>query len=445
MRAPLRRSARCVEFVILAAVFCTCSPMSPAWADGKIVRPADYEGSLEERAQEAILIFHTSREPGGSREDLILKIRVEGEAERFAWIVPFPNEPKVAEEDPELFHELFDYVEARLASFRRGSKYPAAAKTPAMEAEPKGPGVEVLSRKVVGTFDVAIVREKVAGALNQWLEQEGYQTLTGDDADEVLKFYRDKEYVFACIKVSEAELQKDQPVDVHPLRFSFMPGGRDGMYFPMKLTGLQEQPFDVNLYIFYGKWVNDRLSKFGYEYRGFTRKYRDWDTSECEPNAGKAYSAPRHDAFLRSMAGRLPLTAKLFQKLHPGERYYLTNIQANGLEPKDVVEWPDDLWLFPYYTDPDFVPYDARPGGPASAAWLESYSAAEDGAASASVVDAQAWLLPGLGIGIGIAALAAIGFGVACVRKKCSNGSPPESASNTAFPEKPTDAPPPGR
>ena len=37
--------------------------------------------------------------------------------------------------------------------------------------------------------------------------------------------------------------------------------------------------------------------------------------------------------------------------------------------PAEVRQWADDLWLFPYYVDRKFVPYDARPGGPASAAW----------------------------------------------------------------------------
>jgi hypothetical protein len=35
------------------------------------------------------------------------------------------------------------------------------------------------------------------------------------------------------------------------------------------------------------------------------------------------------------------------------------------LDPAVVRIWPEDLWFFPYYTDPKFVPYDARPGGPA--------------------------------------------------------------------------------
>jgi hypothetical protein len=30
-----------------------------------------------------------------------------------------------------------------------------------------------------------------------------------------------------------------------------------------------------------------------------------------------------------------------------------------------VRKWRDDLWLFPYYTNREMIPHDARPGGPA--------------------------------------------------------------------------------
>jgi len=43
-----------------------------------------------------------------------------------------------------------------------------------------------------------------------------------------------------------------------------------------------------------------------------------------------------------------------------------TTLQARGLKPDDVRHLSDDLWLFPYYVDTSFVPFDARPGGPAS-------------------------------------------------------------------------------
>jgi hypothetical protein len=399
---------------ICLVALCGLAWPSLARADGKAVGPARYDGkpyrgSVEERAQEAIIIFHGADTPGDAREDLILRISVQGEVSEFAWVVPFPHPPEVAKEDARLFSELYDYVEARMSRpAHAGRESKTAEKTAKTDDSPRP--VEVLSRKIVGSFDVAVVRENQAGALNAWLAKEGYQTL--DDADDVLDFYRRKKYVYACIKVSEAQLSKQQPVDLHPLRFSFKTGGRDGIFFPMKMTGLQQSPFDVNLYVFYGAWLNDNVSKYGYEHRGLRRKYRDWDSPRCEPDAGKTYSTPRNDPFLRDYAHRIPTVAALFQRLHPGERYYLTNIQALGLQPAEVRQWSDDLWLFPYYVNPKFVPYDARRGGAAATAWPdaptdeEATAALEDESSALSAI--QPWLVPGVSAVLCLLALVVI-------------------------------------
>jgi hypothetical protein len=294
---------------------------------------------------------------------MILKIQVQGDVRQFAWVIPLPSEPVTAREDAAIFAELHNYVEARLP--HGGGGGPRGA--PAAKVEEAPAAVEVLSRKVVGSYDVAIVREQQAGTLNTWLTENGYRAL--ENSEDVLGFYRRKRYVFACIKVSDAELPKGQGADLHPLRFTFSPGGRDGLYFPMRLTGLQTGKFNVNLYILYNKWINDRLSPFGYAHRGFQLKWRDFDSPKCEPNAGKRWSDPAADPYLAPYGFQFPTVTKLVQKLHPGERYYLTNIQAFDLAPSAVRDWSDDLWLFPYYTDKRMIPFDARPGGPASEAY----------------------------------------------------------------------------
>lgn len=335
-----------------------------AFADGLVRKPRNYQGSLEERGQEALIIFQEGSDKSKSTEDLILKIRVEGEAKTFAWIIPFPSEPKIGKEDSKLFQELFAYVQARQSPKIAKGEAKTAAAAPGLAG---GKAVEVISRQIVGDFDIAVVREHQAGGLNPWLEKEGFQKV--ENADDVLGFYRKKGYVYACIKVDSAALAQEKQIDSSPLRFSFTTGGRDGIYFPMKLTGLQSQAFDVNLYVLFRFWLNDKLSKYGYQHRGFELAYRDWDSPKCEPNGGKSYSLPEEDPFLKGYGRIFPTVTKLCQKLHPGEKYYLTNIQAYGLKPEDVRAWPDDLWLFPYYTNRDFVPYDARAGGPAAAAW----------------------------------------------------------------------------
>jgi len=363
----LSTAARLLLVLFAASLALLSGAVRHSFADGRIMPPRDYQGSLEELSQEALIIFQDSDLPGGATEDLILKISVQssGEVRHFGWVVPFPQQPAVEKEDARLFKELYDYVEART---RRGSRNGGRGELKADEAVPQAAGVDVLSRKIVGSYDVAVVREKVAGSLDQWLEKEGFQTL-GRDAEDVIGFYRRKGYVFACLKVSDAALAGGTAVDLHPLRFTFRTGGCDGIYFPMKMTGLQKERFDINLYVFYRAWLNEQLSQYGYSHRGFGRKYRDWDTAQCRPNAGKAWSAPETDVFLRDLVHLVPTVAKLFQKLHPGEKYYLTNLLAHNLKPGFVRAWADDLWLFPNYSDPTFVPVDARPGGVAAAGY----------------------------------------------------------------------------
>lgn len=320
--------------------------------DGKVVRHRTYQGPLEEFSQEAIIIFHDSDKEGEAVEDLILKIGVKGQTDKFGWVVPFPKEPKVEKARDWLFEELQRYVWKQTTRQRGRTK--SKSKSDGGGGNGAAP-VEVVSREVVGSYDVAIVREKQAGALNAWLDKEGYQKLP-DDAHDVLEFYRQKGYVFACLKVAAAELAKKGTADLHPLRFTFRTGGRDGIYFPMKMTGLQSDPFDVNLYVFSRWWVDNRGSRYGFKKRGFFLKYREKDTTHGGPNDPVAWD--------------LPATTTLLKTLHPGDSWYFTNLRATGLRPAEVRKWKDDLWLFPLYTRRNEVPADARPGGVA-AGWFE--------------------------------------------------------------------------
>jgi len=157
------RGSRLVYYAIGALLCLAAGTVCDALADGKLVPPRDYRGSLEEQAQEAVIIFHGSSVPGEAREDLILKITVAGglPVSEFGWVVPFPQEPTVQREDAALFRELFDYVQRRRSRPADDAKA-EGAKAAAPEAEGRSQG---LSRQVVGVYDVAVVRENVAGKL----------------------------------------------------------------------------------------------------------------------------------------------------------------------------------------------------------------------------------------------------------------------------------------
>jgi hypothetical protein len=45
--------------VVLTIILASLRPAT-TWADGKLVKPRNYQGSLEEKAQEAIIIFEGS-------------------------------------------------------------------------------------------------------------------------------------------------------------------------------------------------------------------------------------------------------------------------------------------------------------------------------------------------------------------------------------------------
>ena len=70
-----------------AAATLLCSNFA-VHADGLVVKPRSYEGSLEERAQSAMIVFTPGTEEKSAVQELILKIRVENNTRRNI-IIPF--------------------------------------------------------------------------------------------------------------------------------------------------------------------------------------------------------------------------------------------------------------------------------------------------------------------------------------------------------------------
>jgi len=335
--------------------------------DGILVPPIPPEAgrpppTLWESRQEAIIIAGLDAARGKAVEDLVLKISVRSleEVRTFTWVIPFPNPPEASIEDPEVFEEVHRYLREHgmeddggetpgtvEEKSRRGAPRGGARGAPA--EQPAGPGdpkLRVISRKAAGGYDVSIVQALEKGALEVWLEREGYRPAGGGD---VFEFYREKGYVFACLKVTGVELAQGKTVELQPIRFRFETGGRDGVYFPMKMTGIQAEPFDLELHLFTPKPVDEDASRYGYAHRGLRRLARE----------GNADAAP------------LPLLAGLLRRAPHDGRHHLTTIGIRGMQPGALDAWPDDLWVFPRYADPDFVPLDARPGGPAAGGWPE--------------------------------------------------------------------------
>ncbi len=284
----------------------------------------EYEGSLEQRSQEGIIVYKDGV------EDLILKVTYQGKPKEFAWVIPFPSVPRIFRENAELFAELFAYVEYSIAERSRSWRFKWGK---SKEEGEEWAGVRVIARKAVGSYETTTVKETVKGALNEWLKQNGYIELKA--AENELEYYRNLEWVFVAIKVRDA-IAEQESVDLHPLRFRFKTRQEDEMVYPLKLSVFQKSPLDVNLYIFTDSMINIGYDEKGVRTKLFAARYEEgrllkWWQYEVEDGP------------------EMIRTRQFFLKNYPRESFVLTNIQARGLKPDEIREWTEDLYIYPQY------------------------------------------------------------------------------------------------
>ncbi len=316
------RKALCIWLVFPWAVGLAAN----AFGDGTFVpkyEEQEYEGSLEQTAQEGIIVYKDGV------EDLVLKITYQGKPQDFAWVIPFPSVPEISKESAELFAELFAYVEHAIAK-ESGEKAFGCG----MKSEEEEGRVEVIARKIVGSYETTTVKEKTKGALNLWLKENGYIELKG--AEKELEHYRKLGWVFVAVKVRDAVAAGEQSVDLHPLSFKFATEKQGEMVYPLKVSVFQKAPLDVNLYVFADSMINIDYDENGVLTKGFLPRYRE--------GRSRRWSH-------RHVEGVSPMltTRRFFLRNYPHERFFLTNIQARGLKPADIRDWSEDLYIYPQY------------------------------------------------------------------------------------------------
>lgn len=198
--------------------------------------PLDYEGSIQQSAQEAILFHHDGR------EELILKInyRIEGKGlpRKFAWIITVPNEPdEYAIADRKLFREMHDWSERAARLWDRESKGSLVDLSQ---------GLEFGKLARVGPYEIQPVRAlgmEALDGLNRWLAENGFPT---EDPKHMEWFVRNR-FTFLCVKVTPpAEgMSVASGGEVPPLHLSFR---SETPYYPLRFSSRQGV-FDLNLYV----------------------------------------------------------------------------------------------------------------------------------------------------------------------------------------------------
>ena len=169
---------------------------------------------------------------GGDSEQIVLSLDLQSDtAGRSAIVLPVPADPEVEAiggGDPLAY---LDVATAPVAAAGGGDEGVGAASGP-------GAGVDVIGRDEIGGYDVSRLRADDAGALDAWLDDNGY-TLP-DGAEPILRDYVDEGWRYVAI-----QLAPGSSGTLKPLSVSF---DTDDPVYPMRLSQLGANPVDLTLY-----------------------------------------------------------------------------------------------------------------------------------------------------------------------------------------------------
>ena len=251
-----------------------------ALADGMVIPTVAFPAKITIPDQRALICYTNGT------ERLVIETRFTGAGTNFAWVVPLPSQPVIEEATtglfptlqylfrPEIVHDVpryyigilfalgFAYL-IRLAAKSVSNAFtiavvllllvilaalllPAlsAAKTAGMSSETSSQTVSILDRKLVGIFETTTITSHDAKALQTWLSENGFAVPT--NAEPVIASYVKDGWVFVATKVRRDKPDNETSTP-HPLSFTFK---TDKPVYPMRLTGVDNGPLSVELYVF---------------------------------------------------------------------------------------------------------------------------------------------------------------------------------------------------
>ncbi len=264
---------------IILSLLLFCLPIA-VLADGMVIPTIAFPAQVTIPDQRALICF------SNGTERLVIETRFTGEGTNFAWVMPLPSQPVIEEATtglfptlqylfrPEIVHDVPRYyigillVLGIVYMLWRSSQSVwngfvaaflillvlvlAAMLLPALSVATKAgmssatlaETVSVLDRKLVGIFETTTISSHDPKALVNWLHEGGFSLST--NAGPVVASYVKDGWVFVATKIrrDDAKLDTSTP---HPLSFTFK---TDKPVYPMRLTGVDNDRLNVELYVF---------------------------------------------------------------------------------------------------------------------------------------------------------------------------------------------------
>ncbi|EDM78205.1 hypothetical protein PPSIR1_00690 [Plesiocystis pacifica SIR-1] len=177
----------------------------------------------------------------GTDIEVHVRIQYEGEAERFAWIVPIQAIPEVSVGSDPLFARLSQQTAPRWTIQR---SYECEEDSPNYEDDGGGisfipeedfsgaGGPDVVLEETVGAFEVVVLQGGTAQEVVDFLDANDYAQ--DGAAEPILQDYIDEGFLLAAVKLTAgAEVE-----EIHPLSFRFQ---ADEPCVPLRLTAIAAQ------------------------------------------------------------------------------------------------------------------------------------------------------------------------------------------------------------
>ena len=228
---------------LLAALTLALTLSTAALADGMPFPPYMYE--MYETDQIAFI----EHDADAGIEELHILPVFRGNTIEFAWVVPTPSVPVVAESSDDLFWQCASLsapvYRNRDSFWGCQENYYDAVALPGNED-----GVTIYSHDLVGIYDVMILGASDAGALADSLTAWGYlHEGNVDDVLPVLEAYVDDGWSFTAMRVDEEALGGEGYWygGVRPVKFTF---ASDEIVYPMRISAQgSDETCDVILYV----------------------------------------------------------------------------------------------------------------------------------------------------------------------------------------------------
>jgi MYXO-CTERM domain-containing protein len=234
----------------------------------------------------------------GSEVEVHVRIAYEGEAERFAWLVPLQAVPEVSVGSEPLFAQLGQTTAPVWLAER---EYECPEDDPNNSSDggltfiaegdvQSNSDPEIVLQEVVGSFEVIVLQGGTAGEVIDFLQANDY--LQDPESEPILQEYLDEGFLFAAVKlVAGVEVEA-----IHPLVFRMQ---ADEPCVPIRLTRIAaKQDMGIRVYILgQDRWVPSNyahvvLNPLAYDWKGFETlpSYVELLTMAVDEAGGQAFA-----------------------------------------------------------------------------------------------------------------------------------------------------------